>query len=324
MPKMSTDTQNAETSLMSLATSVAANTRTLKTEDVSNALIRKLQTTLDTKDLIRWFVDGVIPLLGEIRAIFTSELVSVAVGPSRKTHHSVNYNLTLEGKSLGQIEFRRSVKFAESELSALESLLSCLVFPLRNSLQYQEAINAALSDALTGVGNKRSFDYQLHREVAQGRRYGSVLALIVFDIDHFKNINDTYGHNAGDAVLKQLTTVVEDNCRDTDMIFRMGGEEFSLLLSKTDIDGALVIAERVRQAIASTTFCYDSQKISVTVSLGVACHEGNESRGSLLERADQALYSAKRQGRNQAILAKQHYVPVAESHGLGQVTPISS
>ncbi len=324
MPKMSTDPQNTENSLIGLVPSSTTNTRTLKTEDVSNALIRRLQTSLDTKELVQWFVEGVTPLLGEIRLIFTSELTTVTAGQSKKTHHSANYNLTLEGISLGQIEFRRATRFAEDELAALESLLSCLVFPLRNSLQYQEAINAALSDALTGAGNKRSFDYQLHREVAQGRRYSTVLSLIVFDVDHFKMVNDTYGHNAGDAVLKQLVTVVNDSCRDTDMTFRMGGEEFALLLSKTDIDGALVIAERVRQAIASTIFCYDGQKISVSVSLGVACHDSNESRGSLLERADQALYSAKRLGRNCTALAKD-YQPATETDlTLAEVTPISS
>ncbi|OZG71242.1 hypothetical protein BTA51_21580 [Hahella sp. CCB-MM4] len=301
MPNSRSDSRKPAGTRLALAPS--PGTRTLNTEDLSLILVRKLQTTLDTEQLLTWFLEGVAPLLGELRCQFDSPQIKTSIGDVEKSRHSASYNLTLEGNPIGQIEFRRASRFTEEELAALEALMGCLIYPLRNSLQYHEAISAAMTDALTGVANKRSFDYQIHREVAQARRYGSVLSLLIFDVDFFKSINDTYGHSAGDAVLKQLTTVVEDSCRDTDMVFRLGGEEFALLLPKTGLAGALTISERIREAVASTVFCYEGQKINVSISLGVACHEGNESRASLMERTDRALYSAKHLGRNKSVLA---------------------
>ncbi len=286
-----------------LAIAPTPSARTPNTEDLSHILVRKLQTSLDTEQLLTWFIEGVAPLLGDIRCEFDSPQIKTSLGNAAKARHSASYNLTLEGNPLGHIEFRRASRFTEEELTALEALMGCLIYPLRNSLQYHEAVSAAMTDALTGVGNKRSFDYQIHREVAQARRYGSILSLLVFDVDFFKSINDNYGHNAGDAVLKQLTKVVEDSCRDTDMVFRLGGEEFALLLPKTSLAGALTISERIREAVASTVFCYEGQKIKASISLGVACHEGNESRASLMERTDQALYRAKHLGRNKSVIA---------------------
>ncbi|WP_157497029.1 GGDEF domain-containing protein [Hahella ganghwensis] len=301
MPNSRSDSRKPTGSRLALAPSPSA--RQLNTEDLSHILVRKLQTTLETEQLITWFVEGVSPLLGDIRCKFESTLITVNTGTADKARHTASYNLTLEGNPLGQIEFQRAAKFTEEELASLEALLGCLIYPLRNSLHYHEAVSAAMTDALTGIGNKRSFDYQIHREVAQARRYGSILSLLVFDVDFFKSINDNYGHNAGDAVLKQLTKVVVDTCRDSDMIFRMGGEEFALLLPKTGLAGALTIAERIRESVAQTVFCYESQKISATISLGVACHEGSESRCSLMERTDKALYRAKHLGRNKSVIA---------------------
>ncbi len=182
-------------------------------------------------------------------------------------------------------------------------------------VQYHEEIyRLAILDGLTGVHNKRFFNEVLEREAAHTQRHGSALSLVMFDIDRFKSINDTFGHPAGDAVLQGLCRRVKARLRKDDMIARVGGEEFAFLLVDTGHEGAMTLAEQMRQLIAREPFLHDGKSISVTVSLGVASIEatGGGDRGSaqpdatvvaadLLKRADAKLYAAKDGGRDRVV-----------------------
>lgn len=161
-------------------------------------------------------------------------------------------------------------------------------------------IRLASIDALTGLHNRGVFNLEIKREADRARRYRRDLSLVMFDIDHFKRFNDTYGHQLGDDVLREIGGIVTYNCRSNDLAARYGGEEFAILLPETPLENALIQAERLRKSIASHSFTQEATRISVTVSVGLAMLEDQmEGEDDLIEAADQALYRAKDAGRNQ-------------------------
>lgn len=175
--------------------------------------------------------------------------------------------------------------------------------------RHEEALQeAAYTDSLTGAANRRCFDEVAPRELDRAARLHDAVSLIVVDADHFKLVNDTHGHPAGDAVLAALARVLRQAARQVDLVARLGGEEFALLLPGTDLGGARAAAERVRLAVEQLTIRYAGTVLRVTVSAGVAewapdetgCGEGIDR---LLARADAALYDAKRHGRNRVVVA---------------------
>ena len=167
-----------------------------------------------------------------------------------------------------------------------------------------QAANAELqrlssTDRLTGLYNRGHWEEMLRQDYARHRRYDSQAALVMFDIDHFKAINDTFGHQAGDAVIQQVAELIRENLRDSDVAGRYGGEEFVVLLPDTDEQGGLMFAERLRQAVETCEVWHEQQSIRFTVSLGVADLSAPSSGyAQLIEWADSALYASKAAGRN--------------------------
>lgn len=161
-------------------------------------------------------------------------------------------------------------------------------------------------DALTGARNRRLLSQRLRSELSRVRRHGGSAALVMFDLDHFKRINDKFGHAAGDEVLKNLARLVRESMREHDELYRYGGEEFLLLLPETGIEGALTVAEKVRRAVEAQRFRHDGKALPViTVSVGVACLPDNgTSPPEALGAVDAALYRAKQRGRNCVVSAK--------------------
>ncbi len=157
----------------------------------------------------------------------------------------------------------------------------------------------ATTDPLTGIANRRHFIEQVERELARSTRYGLPLAFLMLDIDYFKNVNDTFGHAAGDEVLKSMALALRETLRATDVIGRLGGEEFGVLLIQTDLEGAKLMAERLRSILQSALVETESGPIRYTVSIGLASSIGDDvSVEALMKRADIALYKAKETGRN--------------------------
>ena len=153
----------------------------------------------------------------------------------------------------------------------------------------------AYTDSLTGIYNRLHFSHLLDSEIDKAKRYGEQLSIIFFDIDHFKQVNDTYGHPAGDTVLKEIAKVISDANRSSDIFARYGGEEFIILTTFTNIKGAVEHAQRLRHDIEQHHF----QTENVTASFGVTEFDpSSDDHKSLLERADKALYKAKSDGRN--------------------------
>jgi two-component system cell cycle response regulator len=160
-------------------------------------------------------------------------------------------------------------------------------------------LELATTDGLTGVANRRHFMERLEGECARARRYHGGLTLAVIDADYFKKVNDTYGHAAGDAVLKALANAREDVLRAADFMGRLGGEEFALCLPETRLAGGHTVCERLRREIESLEIPYHGGRVSITVSIGVVQYQGGqESTEAFYERADAAMYKAKEEGRN--------------------------
>ena len=171
----------------------------------------------------------------------------------------------------------------------------------------QAATKLAVTDPLTGTFNRRTFLDLAEKEIARARRSQAPLSLVMFDLDHFKKVNDRYGHVAGDYVLKRFVEVTQLCLRQEDLLVRYGGEEFCLLLPDTDVGDAVALAERIRAATEYAMFIFDEgqseQRIHVTVSGGVAKLGADARIDTLVARADEALYAAKNAGRNQIAVA---------------------
>jgi len=166
--------------------------------------------------------------------------------------------------------------------------------------QYHEEIyRMTIVDGLTQVHNKRYLFDALEREVVRARRHGRDLGLLMFDIDHFKQVNDAHGHLAGDAVLKDLVSVVKERIRRDEILARYGGEEFAIILPETKLEGALALAESIRIKVAQARFSFQGQVIPISISIGIAIlDERDRNAADLIQRADDQLYQAKRGGRN--------------------------
>ncbi len=164
---------------------------------------------------------------------------------------------------------------------------------------HEEIYRVMTMDALTETWNRRYLTEALDREINRSVRYDRALSLVIFDIDHFKKINDTYGHLAGDAVLRQLANAIKSKLRQQDILARIGGEEFCVLLPEVPLEGARVIAEKLRAIVEQTRTRHDDQDIRCTISLGISAFDAtNDTIDLLYKTADARLYEAKNGGRN--------------------------
>jgi two-component system, cell cycle response regulator len=204
---------------------------------------------------------------------------------------------------------RRKTALDHDVLRMLEVIAIQAAQAVLRAQLYEQMERMATTDGMTGLFNNRTFQSKADEMLAHSRRYGRKCSLVLTDVDHFKSVNDTYGHLTGDQVLKGVARILKQQARDTDIVARYGGEEFAILMPETDAKGAKVIAERIREAIKAEVFQSEMGPLKVTLSLGIAtAPDHGVDKLVLVEQADQCLYYAKRHGRNQS-------VTVAEAQG---------
>jgi len=266
-------------------------------------LSNSLQSSLATEDILSRFSD-------EIKEYIPHEFLGFNMGDTtqqktfdfcvgKKARSKLNQQLSVNAnKILGSLVISRKQKFTDVEAREFEHLTSTLIYPLRNALLYRDALHAAHKDALTGIGNRAALDETLSREVDIAHRHDRSLGMIIIDIDHFKLINDNFGHASGDCLLQALSLTAEETIRLSDQMFRFGGEEFVVLLPETAIGGVKRLAERIRRNIEALETSCEGSKIKLTVSLGIATLNNGEDEVLFFNRADKALYQAKNDGRN--------------------------
>lgn len=220
--------------------------------------------------------------------------------------------LVRHGGVIGSLNFgsNSAIRFTPGlATDFLEGMAAVVAMCLENVANQERLKHIGLTDSLTGVHNRRYFEQRLLEETGRSRRQGTPLSCLILDIDHFKRINDTHGHQVGDWVLREAAGRIKAQLRLSDALVRYGGEEFAALLIQTDEATALAIAERIRQAIGDRPFLLsDQDRLSVTLSIGVATSAGGNARAgleaaseNLIARADQALYRAKEEGRNRVV-----------------------
>jgi diguanylate cyclase (GGDEF)-like protein len=180
------------------------------------------------------------------------------------------------------------------------------VIALENARLHGQVQRQAVTDELTGLANRRRFLAQLDTEVTRCRRNGSSLGIILADLDDFKRVNDTYGHDAGDEALRGFAAILQGTVRDVDLPVRLGGEEFAVLVPDTDLDGSVQLAERIRRALESMQAAHSGAEIRLTASFGVSCFPTAASAEDLLSDADRRLYDAKRRGKNMVVASSGH------------------
>jgi diguanylate cyclase (GGDEF)-like protein len=209
--------------------------------------------------------------------------------------------------------YSRILEEANEELGKLNLSYEQLVMELKQAQEMAEklAVEAweakerlrelAVKDGLTDLYNHRYFQDLLDKELPRVERYNHVLSIIMVDIDHFKSINDTYGHPQGDIVLRTVADLFQETVRKPDTVARYGGEEFVIVLPETDIKGAVVLAERLRKLVEKRDIKLEEKTINITISLGVTTYEtanGRKSKAEIMGAADKALYNSKQTGRN--------------------------
>lgn len=216
--------------------------------------------------------------------------------------------LMIENEIIGALNLNDNDKgfIGASELDFFLNVAEFLSLSLSNALLFEKVEELSVTDGLTGLYNRQLMQTVLKREFNRSRRYGAPLSLVMLDADHFKKINDTYGHQKGDEVLKTLADLIRKFCRAQDVVARYGGEEFVLILPETAIQGAFNITERIRKAVSDRVFRHGKAEWRVTISAGIAALDGSnmETPDRMIAAADQALYLAKQNGRNQTVLDK--------------------
>ncbi len=204
-----------------------------------------------------------------------------------------------QGFDVGGVDYITK-PFHEAELVArVKTHLKISHLSASLKLQADQMYELANTDPLTGIANRLKFNTILEHLIGSHKRYNNALSLVYFDIDHFKKVNDTYGHKIGDVILIELSKMVQLCIRDSDLFARWGGEEFIIVLPETNLDSAAILAEKIRACIENFSFDED---LKVTCSFGVAELNSEDDENSLLIRADSALYEAKESGRNKVVV----------------------
>ena len=218
--------------------------------------------------------------------------------------------LMIEGKTLGA--FILFNKLEADEFTMKDEDLALTVsfqgaMAIENSLFHEEIVQLAKTDGLTGLNNHRTFHEDLEEEIKRARRFNRYLTLLLIDIDYFKKFNDTYGHQEGDAALKQLAGIIRQNSRSIDSAARYGGEEFTIILSETNLEGGIKTAERIINEINTHSFDVMGMEAHLTVSIGISIFPDDAiNKEGLIKAADEALYLAKRTGGNRAVTFQQY------------------
>jgi two-component system, cell cycle response regulator len=268
-----------------------------------------LAATHDPDQLRRVLVETAVEATGAVGGVVigpNNELVRVGVTHERR--RQIEHPLLAGEADYGSMILFGDT-FSDEDRMTAASLASQAVIALEAARLHRMVSNQALVDGLTGLANRRACEETLNGELARAERFPGPLAVVVADLDDFKDVNDSYGHQAGDVVLREFARLLEENVRDVDLAGRWGGEEFLLVLPGTDLAGAARVAERVRRALtARTLLSVDGEPVPVKASFGVAAYPHGRSPAELFAAADIALYEAKRAGKNRVEIAPQRVV----------------
>jgi len=211
---------------------------------------------------------------------------------------STIFDLSTINKVYGYAGLFRDTPFETQEELIFGKFCSHIALTLEKIRLFSEIKSLSIHDGMTGVSNHVHAVEEVDLEIERAKRYDGAFSLILLDVDNFKQVNDSYGHLAGDFVLRSMARLVEKNLRTIDIVGRYGGDEFIVILPQIDLDNTLIAGERLRQAVESETFLYNDKVIKLTISLGVAAYQDGKDTQALIKLADDNLYRAKKEGKN--------------------------
>lgn len=214
------------------------------------------------------------------------------------SQHRCDYKINMGEQLLGDICISREKAFQDTELALIENLVAGLILPLRNALYYQRAVRFAMRDDLTGLRNGTAYYDSIALEINRAQRYKAPFSLLLINLDNFSDINQQYGHEAGNTILVEVARRLEHVARNSDIIFRKGGDEYLVFLPHTTKSGAVKVAERIKKSVLSDPCVFGSTDIRLTMSVGVVSVLPDDTATKLIDRADTALYHAKILGKN--------------------------
>ncbi|MBL4900586.1 MAG: GGDEF domain-containing protein [Colwellia sp.] len=255
-----------------------------------SSLLEQMQTTLDLGKLLDIIAMEVARYVNFSGLYFKSQTVSKTLRGSRKAKHERQFELKLNDEFIGTLSYGINSAISMTHYKDLQRIHQIILYPLKNALQYHQALQLAMHDGLTGLGNRRYFDEQLKRAMHNANRHHTQVGLVLGDLNKFKAINDTYGHNTGDQVLKQFANVLRSCIRDSDSIFRFGGDEFAIIVENANEYALDIIKSRIDNALKNNVLL---AKYQVGCSLGTTFMNRADNEHSLFERADQDLYRQK-------------------------------
>ena len=215
--------------------------------------------------------------------------------------YKLHYRITDRTGYLGVIEIGRKTQFRSAEVRRINAAVDAFAGPLNNANLYRRACQSAFRDPLTGVRNRAALDEALSQKSATSLRRDTSLVLLVCDVDRFKAVNDNCGHTVGDEVLRHFARILQDNTRESDIVFRYGGDEFVIALQDTQLEGGSELAQRIRKAVKHTSVHIANACINVTTTIGVTEVRKHESLDDAFLRADEALLSGKKLGKDRVI-----------------------
>ena len=256
----------------------------------NTSLLEQLQTTLDLGKLLDIIAMEAARYISFSGLYFRSQTVSKTLRGSRKAKIERQFELKLNDEFIGTLSYGVNSPINSIHSKELNRIHQIILYPLKNALQYHQAIQLAMHDGLTGLGNRRYFDEQLKRAMHNANRHHTQIGLVLGDLNKFKAINDTYGHSIGDQVLQQFANILRSCIRDSDSVFRFGGDEFTIIVEHASEDALDVIQSRINIALKNNVLL---AKYQVGCSLGTTFMNRADNEQSLFERADKALYRQK-------------------------------
>jgi len=274
-------------------------TGTLESEDYVEDIIeqrqilsfmKKLQTTIDANELISLLATEAKRYIDFSGLYFKSKKLNQTLRGSRKSKAERCFDLKVDNEFIGTISYGINRPISNAGLKVLEQLHQCLLHPIKNAIAYYSAMQLAMHDGLTGLGNRRYFDEQLKRAMHNANRHHSLVGLVLGDLNKFKIINDTYGHAAGDVVLQEFANILRQCTRDSDSSFRFGGDEFAVIVENANDSALLIIEQRINNALENNPIL---AKYHLGCSLGSTFMSRADNEISFFERADEILYRNK-------------------------------
>lgn len=280
-----------------------------QTSTLNQALPEQLQTTLELNQQVQMFSMAAGKILPVTALTLCTAVGEFKASGSFNAPHEYRSMLILNEQCLAELVYQSEQAITPMQQRKLLELEQQWLFPLRNALIVTRLQQLALRDTLTGLGNRRYFDDAFSKALQLTERKHQPLVLILLDLDNFKQVNDNFGHHAGDEVLLAVADAMRNTLRASDNLFRFGGDEFAVLLTAEDAQSAELVAHRLVKAISQHHTCI---KFSVSASAGLASYQQEDNVTSLFNRADAALYDAKQSGKNVVRTATQQPALIAD------------